>query len=61
MPSMCWLHPDREEHPVALLEGWRLDTGVVIPADLRCAREQGPDQEYRRVPATEITVGSVTS
>lgn len=61
MSTQCWLHPEGQEHAVDLLEGWVTDTNDVIPADLRCARKQGPAEEWRRRPATDITVWQVRS
>ncbi len=60
MTAQCWLHPVGEEHDVVLLEGW-FDgaTGEVIPADMRCAREHGRHDDWRRLPADRINVGSV--
>lgn len=53
----CWLHDsDADVHDADLLEGWTLDGGDIIPADLRCARKQGPAEDDRRRPATDITV-----
>jgi hypothetical protein len=60
--ALCWLHPDDADvHDVDLLEGWLLDDGEVIPAALRCARAKGPGQDWRRRPATAITVEAVRS
>lgn len=62
MAAQCWLHPaDADVHDADLLEGWLLDGGVVIPVALRCAREQGPGQDWRRRPATDINVEAVRS
>jgi hypothetical protein len=62
MPSMCWLHPEGDEHEVTLLVGVRLPDSMtaanVVPADLRCAR-QFPDECM--LPATEINVEVVRS
>lgn len=62
MPYLCMLHPaDDNTHTVTLLEGWLTDRGDVIPADLRCARAQGPDEDHRRRPASDINYGAVLS
>jgi hypothetical protein len=62
MTAQCWLHPDDADvHDADLLEGWLLDTGEVIPAALRCARGQGAGQDWRRRPATDISVEAVRS
>ncbi|MFI5938083.1 hypothetical protein [Actinoplanes sp. NPDC051494] len=59
---LCQLHTaDSDVHPVDLLEGWQLDDGVIIPAALRCARDRGPEQDWRRVPADRINAGAVRS
>lgn len=60
--AQCWLHPaDSGTHAVALLEGWLTDRGDVIPAELRCARAQGPGEDWRRRPASDINVQAVRS
>lgn len=58
MPTLCWLHPEGEEHGVTLLVGVRGDDGRTVPADLRCARRV---LDWRVVPATEINVEAVRS
>jgi hypothetical protein len=62
MTAQCWLHTDDADvHDVDLLEGWYTDNGDIIPAAMRCARAKGPGQDWRRRPATDITVEQVRS
>ncbi|MGX6604839.1 hypothetical protein ACWKSP_22325 [Micromonosporaceae bacterium Da 78-11] len=36
MPSLCWLHPEGDEHEAARPAGLQLSDGQVIPIDRSC-------------------------